>query len=301
MAVITTGNHPAALWPGIAKWWGRKYDEHATEWTDLFDSETSEKAYERDALVTGFGLAPEKPQGTAVSYDTETQGFLTTYTHVAYALGYIVTHEELMDNLYTEVSKRRAGALAFSMRQTKEIVHANVLNTGFATFTTGDAAYLFSASHTGSGGAWSNLLYPAADLSVDSIKDLCIQIYGAKNDRGHNINLIPQSLHVPPGLWFEANTIMKSVLQSGTAENDVNVLKALGVFPKGIKMNHYFTDSDAWFIRTNAPRGMMSFQREAVSFTQDNDFDTMNAKAKCYERYVPGCTDPRGIYGSAGA
>src|SRR5882672_2623736 len=197
MATITTGAHPKALWPGIKEWWGRQYAEHQIEYTDLFDSETSDKAYEEDVEITGFGLAPVKNQGTAINYDTESQGTVTRYTHVAYALGYIVTYEELRDDLYEIVSKRRAKMLAFSMRQTKENVAANVFNRAFNTsYTFGDGQVLIGTAHPSQSGSQSNLLTIAADLSETSLEDLTIQIMQATNNRGLKISLMPQSLHV---------------------------------------------------------------------------------------------------------
>ncbi len=300
--VITTGNHPKALWPGIKAWWGRSYNEHPVEWTDLFDRETSDKAYEEDVQVTGFGLAPKKPEGASTHYDSETQGYTTRYTHVAYSLGYIVTYEELRDNLYEVVSRRRAAALAFSMRQTKETVLANVYNRAFsATQVGGDGKELLATDHPTLSGVQSNELAVAADLSEASLEDLTIQIMGATNDRGLKISIMPQSLIVPRQLWFEANRILKSTLQNDTANNAINALKATNALPGGIKVNHYLTDADAWFVRTNAPRGMICYDREAVSFDQDNDFDTKNAKACAYERYKALWTDFRGLYGSPGA
>jgi len=301
MAVITTGAHPKALWPGIKEWWGRSYAEHKEEYVDLFEMETSDKAYEEDVEISGFGLAPVKPQGTAIDYDTESQQTVTRYTHVAYALGYIVTFEELRDDLYEVVGKRRAKQLAFSMRQTKENVGANVYNRAFnATFTGGDATTLISTSHPTLAGNQSNQLTTAADLSEAAIEDLCIQIMQALNSRGLKISLMPQSLHIPVQSWYEANRILKSVLQNDTANNAINVLKAENQFPKGIKMNHYFTSATAWFIRTNAPGSMKWYTRDGIMFDQDNDFDTKNAKAACYERYSAGWSDWRGLFGTAG-
>jgi hypothetical protein len=304
MSVISTGNHPKALWPGIKAWWGRQYNEHVTEHTDLFDNDTSDKQYEELVEVTGFGLAPVKEQGAAGSYDTDSQGTITRATHVAYGLGYIVTREELDDNKYEVVSKRRAQALAYAMRQTKENVAANVYNRGFtSTYAFGDGKELFATDHPTVSGNQSNELATAADMSEASLEDLCIQIMGAQNARGLRINLMPQSLIVPRQLVFEANRIIKSTLQSGTANNDVNALRTTGQFPGGIKVNHYLTDADAFFIRTNIPSstGLVHFQRVAAEFTQDNDFDTQNAKAKSYERYSFTVGDFRAAYGSPGA
>jgi len=300
--VIATGNHPAAFWPGVKAWWGRQYNEHAVEYTDLFDMESSNRLYEEDVQVTGFGIAPVKRQGKSVDYDSESQGFTTRYTHVTYGLGYIVTMEELRFNMYPVVSRRRSQANAFSMRQTKELVAANVYNRCVtAGYTYGDGQVLAYASHPSKAGTWSNILAPAADLSETAIEDMIIMIMGATNDRGLKINLMPQSLHVHRNDWFEANRILRSTLQSWTANNAENVLKSTNALPKGIKVNHYFTDTNAWFIRTNAPRGMIGYDAIPIAFTQDNDFDTENAKAKSIEMYSMGCTDPRGLYTSVGA
>ena len=299
---ITTGNHPKALWPGIKAWWGRKYAEHQTEYTDLFDDDNSKRSYEEDVQVTGFGLAPVKAEGSPTSYDSESQGYVTRYTHVAYSLGYICTREELADSLYEVVSRRRSQALAFSMRQTKENVGANVYNRAFTSgYTFGDGQILCVSTHPSLSGNQSNVLSTSADLSEASLEDMIIQIMQATNTRGLKISLMPQSLHVHPNDWFEANRILKSVLQNDTANNAVNALKATNAIPRGIKVNHYFTDTDAWFVRTNAPRGMIHYQREPIEFTRDNDFDTSNAKAKNYERYSFGNTDWRAVFGSAGA
>jgi hypothetical protein len=301
MAVITTGSHPKALWPGIRAWWGRQYDEHTPEYPDLFDVQTSDKAYEEEPEITGFGLAPVKPQGQQIYYDIEQQGPVSRYTHVAYALGYIVTYEELRDDLYEVVSKRRASQLAFSMRQTKENVLAAVYNNGFSNSYVGaDGQPLISTAHPTLNGPQSNQLTTAADLSELSVEDLVIQTMVATNNRGLRISLQPESLHIGPALWFEANRILASVLQSNTSSNNVNVLKASGVFPKGIKINHYFISSTAFFMRTNVENGLQMFQRDPISFDQDNDFDTKNAKAACYERYSASWSDWRGLFGTPG-
>ena len=302
MAVISTGNHPKALWPGIHEFWGRAYAKHPEEYSKLFDMQTSEKQYEEDVEVTGFGLAPVKSEGMSVIYDSEVQGFITRYMHVAYALGYIVTHEELEDNLYEVVSKRRAEALAFSMKQTKEIVAANVYNNGFSTsYPIGDGAALLSLSHPTTSGNQQNMLTISADISEASLEDMTVLIMQMTNDKGLHIAALPDSVIVPPTLWYEANRILKSDNQYDSANNAVNVLKANKVFPGGVVLNHFLTGASAWFLRTNIPHGMTGFQRAPLKFEMDNDFDTMNAKAKAYERYSFGCTDWRGIFGSQGA
>lgn len=301
--IINTGSHPKLLWPGIHAVWGQVYDAHETEYTDLYEVEDTDRAYEEDVQVTGFGLASLKPEGMAGTYDSELQGIITRYLPLAYSLGYIVTYEELKDDLYEAVSSRRAKANAFSTNQTIETIGAFLYNNAFVStyFTTGDGVALCSAAHTQAlGGTFSNVLTPAADLTEASLEDMVIQIMGATNDRGGLINLMPQSLHVPRQEWFNANRILKSVLQSGTANNDINVLNATNAFPKGIKLNHYFTQPHAWFVRTNVPNGMRMFWRERPNLAQDNDFDTKNAKALMYFRASLGATDPRGIFASNG-
>jgi len=302
--VINTGTHPKLLWPGIHTVWGQLYDGHPKEYEDLYDTETSKKAYEQDVQVTGFGLAPVKGQGAPIQYDGEEQGYVSTYTHVAYALGYIVTYEEMQDNLYKEVATRRAKANAFSINQTVETVAALIYNDAFtgSYFLGADGVSLINASHPQvSGGTFSNLLTVAADLSEVALENLNIQIMNMTMDKGLKIAAMAESLHVSTADWYNANRILKSVLQNNTANNAINVLKATNAFPKGIKMNHYFTDTDAWFLRTNIPNGMQMFWRNKPEFNQDNDFDTKNAKAATYMRFSIGNTDPRGIFGSPGA
>ena len=300
--IITTASHPKALWPGIKAWWGQVYDEHKEEYSQLFDSDTSSMNYEEDVQLTGFGLAPVKSEGSGVSYDSEIQGFTTRYTHIAYALGYIVTKEELDDNLYEQVSRRRSAALAMSFRQTKENVGANIYNRAFnGTYLGGDGVALCSTSHPNtSGGTFANKPSVDADLSEASLEDALTAIMGFQNDRGLLINVMPRSLVVARQNWWNANRIMKSAYTPTTANNAVNVLVATNALPEGIVMNHYLTSPNAWFVRTNIQNGLKYYSRVGIQFDQDNDFDTMNAKAKGYERYSFGWTDPRAIYGVNG-
>ena len=300
--VITTGTIPKALWPGMHAFWGRDYEQHPQEWKELFSEEKSEKAYEEDQEVTGFGYAPVKNQGEAISYDSETGGPSNRYTHVVYGLGFIVTKEEMDDNLYVKVSGRRTRALAFSMRQTEETVAANVFNRAFnSSYTGGDGKELLATDHPTVNGTQSNELTTAADLSEASIEDLGIQIMEAKNSRGLRISIMPKALIIPPSLAFDATRIVKSSQQSGTANNDVNAIRTMGLFPDGIVINHYLTDSDAWFIKTNVPNGLTRFTRRGTSFGKDGDFDTDNVKAKATMRFSVGWSDWRCLFGSPGA
>jgi hypothetical protein len=300
--VITTASHPKALWPGVKAWWGQVYDQHPTEYTDLFDTESSSQAYEEDVQLTGFGLVPRKAEGSGVAYDSEIQGFTTRYTHIAYGLGYIVTKEELDDNLYEQVSRKRAGALAQSFRQTKENVGANIYNRAFsASYTGGDGVPLLSLVHPNvNGGTFSNKAAVNVDLSEAALEDALIQIMGYVDDRGLTISVLPKSLIIPRQEIYNATRILNSVYQTGNANNDINAIKATGAFSEGYKLNHYLTAPHAWFIRTNIRDGLKYYERNAVEFTQDNDFDTDNAKAKGYERYSFGWTDPRALWGSNG-
>ena len=302
--LITTASHPKALWPGIKQWWGQTYDEHQVEYTDLFDSETSTMNYEEDVQLTGFGLVPQKPEGAGVQYDSEVQGFTTRYTHIAYALGYIVTKEELDDNLYEQVSRKRAAALAMSFRQTKENVAANVYNRAFSnTYAGGDSVSLANTAHPNtSGGTWSNRPTVDVDLSEAALEDAIIAIMGLQNDRGLLINIMPRTLIIPRQQVFNAQRILHSSYQTGNANNDINVIKSGNYIPGGFKVNHYLTSPNAWFIRNTIPgkTGMKYYERVGMQFDQDNDFDTMNAKAKGYERYSFGWSDPRAIWGVNG-
>lgn len=301
--VINTGTHPALLWPGIKGTWGQVYNAHATEYTDLYDVDTSDRAYEKFVGLTPFGLAPIKPEGQPGTYDSEVQGGITTMVHIAYSLGFQVTYEELQDNLYAEVAPNRAKANAFSMAQTVENVAAFLYNTAFVTtyFTLWDGASLISTAHVNAtGGTFSNALNPAADLAESSLEDMSIQIMNVQDDRGNRINIQPTSLHVATANWYNANRILKSVLQSASSNNAINVLKATNAYPGGIKMNHYFTAPNAWFVRTNAPEGMKFLWRNKPDLQKDNDFATKNEQALSYMRFCVNAVDARGLFGSNG-
>ena len=298
---ITTGNHPKSLWPGVKAFFGKTYREKPTVYSMVFDSMTSDKAYEEVVEETGFGLAPQKAEGASVSYDTDAQGYTTRFTNVTYGLGAVVTREAIEDNQYENVASRTASKLARSMRQTKENVHANVLNRAFtAAFAGGDGVELLATNHPSLVGNQQNELTVAADLSEASLEDVLTLIRLATDSRGLRIQLEGQKLIVPPQLAFEATRILSSTNQSGTANNDINAMKALGLLPGGVVVWDFLTDTDAFFVKTDAPEGLMTFQRRALALTQDNDFDTENARMKATERYVAGFGDWRGIFGSPG-
>ena len=302
MSAITTGSFAKALWPGVNAWYGKEYNEYPVEWDKLFDKFTSNRAFEEDVGVSSFGLAAVKPEGSPISYDSERQGFITRYNHVVYALGFIITREMMEDDLYDVVGQRKAQGLAFSMRQTKEIIAANVYNRAFnSSYTGGDGVSLINASHPAvAGGTWSNQIGTAADLSEAALEQACIDIAGFTNDRGLLIGVRPESLIISRYMPFEARRILGSDGRVGTDNNDLNAIKDMGMIPKTI-VNHYLTDTDAWFIRTNVKNGMKYFERRADAFDMDNDWDTENAKFKATARYSFGWTDPRALYGSAGA
>ena len=302
MAIINTGSFSKALWPGINAWYGKAYDEYRVEWTDLFDKYTSRKAFEEDVGVTSFGLAQIKPEGSGIAYDTEQQGFITRFTHIVYALGFIITKEMFDDDQYDVAGERRAKSLAFSMRQTKENVGANVYNRAFSSsYTGGDGVSMINASHPNVvGGTWSNTPSVNANVSEAAFEQAVIDIARFKNDRGLLIQVTPEAIISAPENMFELERIFKSQYRVGTPNNDINALISMGKFPGGIKINHYLTSTTAWFIRTNSPDGMKYFERKGDEFTEDNDWDTENAKFKATARYSFGWTDPRCIYGAQG-
>lgn len=302
MSIINSGSFAKALWPGVNAWYGKAYNEYSVEYTKLFDSFKSTKAFEEDVGVSSFGLAVQKSEGSPISYDTERQAFITRYQHVTYALGFIITREIMDDDQYSVVGQRKAQGLAFSMRQTKEIIAANVYNRyATAGYTGGDGVTLLSSSHPNlAGGVWSNQMTTASDLSEAALEQAVIDIASFTNDRGLLIAVRPKSLIIPRQLMFEAKRILGSDGRVGTDNNDVNAIKNMGLIPETV-VNHYLTDTDAWFIRTDVPHGMKYFERRADGFDMDNDFDTENAKYKASARYSFGWTDPRGVYGSAGA
>jgi hypothetical protein len=274
--------------------------EHPTLWTDLVDQETSDKAYEEVPEDIGFNLIGVKPEAGTFDYQTDSQGPTSRFTHAAYAGGYMVSFEEMDDNLYPEVGKRRTQKLARAARATHETVVAAIYNRAFTSGYTGaDGVVLCSSAHPTQNGTQSNLL-TAADMSEASIEDAITQVRNATDSVGLKENLRAMSLHFAPANWAEANRIVKSVLQNDTANNAVNVIRLTGQFPNGLKENPYFDDADAWYIRTDAQTALMHFQRNPLTFAEDGVFDSKVQKYACYERYSVKWANWRGIYGNAG-
>jgi len=302
MSVINTGSFAKALWPGVNAWYGRAYEQYPEEYTKLFETHKSTKAFEEEVGISSFGLAVMKGEGAPISYDTERQGFISRYQHLVYALGFIITREMMEDDQYDVIGKRKAEGLAFSMRQTKEVVGANVYNRAFnAAYVGGDGVSLINSAHPNiKGGTWSNLIATASDLSEAALEQACIDIAGFTNDAGLLIAVRPETLVIPRQLIFEAKRILGSEARPGTDNNDLNAIRSLGSIPN-IVTDHFLTDVDAWFIRTNVKDGMKYMERRADSFDMDNDWDTENAKFKATARYSFGWTDARALYGSPGA
>lgn len=299
---ITTGNHPKLLWPGLNALFGTTYNDIPLQHTEVFETTTSDKAYEEDVELNGFGLAPVKNEGASISYDSHAQGPTTRYTNVTYGLGFIETIEAVEDNLYKQRATSRTKMLARSMRITKETVMANIVNRAFdSAYAGGDAKEMLATDHPSLSGSQSNELAVAADLSEAALEDLFIQIMNATDSRGLRIRLMPKKLIVPANLSFEAERIVKSNLQNDSANNAINAIKAKGVLPDGVMTWQYLTDTDAWFVKTDAPESLKLFNRRAVAMAKDSDFDTDNFKHKATERYVGGWSDWRGLYGSPGA
>lgn len=297
---ITRSTMPDLLWPGIQAIFGNNYEKLDKEYTRIFDVRRSGKAYEKVTEATGLGLAAVKGESSSIQYDTPGQGPSTVFTHVTYGLGYIISREAVEDNQYQEVAEGNAANLPWSMLTTKEIVHANILNRAFSgSYLGGDGQPLVSNAHPTANGTQSNLL-TAADLSESALEDALTAIASAKNSAGLPIALRAVRLIVGPGQIFNATRILESQGRVGSANNDVNAIKTLGMVPE-IVINHYLDDLDAWFLQTNVPNGLISYQRRAMELEKDEDFDTENRKHKATERYSAGWGDPRAIYGNQGA
>jgi hypothetical protein len=300
---ITRGNIPRLLQEGLNTTFGHEYKRYPDQFTKLFNTESSRKAFEIDQMVEGMGLASIKPEGSDVAFDDFQQGYAPKYNHYTVAKGFVVTQEALEDEQYGLMSKK-ARMLGYSMKITKEVIAANIYNRAFNpafTMPDGDGVQLLSASHPAgpSGGTFSNVLSVAADLSEASLEDLLIQIGLATDSRGQRMMLSAEKLIVPVALQFDAHRILKSTLQNDTANNAINAVRSMGLISE-VVVNNYLTSNDAWFIKTDVPDGMKHFVRRAIAFGEDNAFLSGNARFKASERYSFGWSDPRGVYGSAG-
>ena len=290
------------LLPGLNALYGLEYAKYENEHAEIYETETSERSFEEEVKLSGFGAAPVKAEGSAISYDNAQEAYTARYNHETVAMGFSITEEAMEDNLYDSLSARYTKALARAMAYTKQTKAAALLNTGFDTFQSGDGAYLFSTTHgTVAGGNNANRPSTDADLNETSLEQAVIDIASFTDERGLLIAARPRKLIVPPALMFVATRLLQTDMRTGTADNDINALRSNGSIPEGYRVNHYLTDTDAFFITTDVPNGMKHFVRTAMSTSMDGDFDTGNVRYKARERYSFGVSDPLGIYGSPGA
>jgi hypothetical protein len=289
------------LLPGLNALFGLEYAKYGEEHKELYDIETSERSFEEETKLSGFAAAPVKNEGSSVAYDNAQEAWTARYNHETIALGFSITEEAVEDNLYDSLSARYTKGLARAMAYTKQVKAASILNTGFTT-TGGDGVALFSASHPlVSGGVNSNLPATAADLNETSLEAAVIQISAWTDERGLLIAAKPKKLVIPPALQFVATRLLETEKRVGTADNDINALKSNGAISQGYTINHFLTDTNAWFLTTDVPNGLKHFVRAPLTTGMDGDFDTGNTRYKARERYSFGWSDPLGIWGSAGA
>lgn len=290
------------LLPGLNALYGLEYARYDDEHSMIYETETSERSFEEEVKLSGFSAAPVKAEGAAIAYDTAQESFTSRYTHETVALGFSITEEAMEDNLYESVAARNTKALARAMAHTKQVKAASLLNTGFDAYRSGDGAFLFSVSHPlVSGGVNANRPAVGADLNETSLEDAVISISLYDDERGLLIAAKPRRLIVPPALQFVATRLLETEQRTSTADNDINALRNNGSIPEGYFINHYLTDTAAWFIITDVPNGMKHFERVSMETSMDGDFDTGNVRYKARERYSFGVSDPLGIYGSPGA
>ena len=293
------------LLPGLNALFGLEYKRYGEEHKEIYETESSERSFEEETKLSGFSAAPVKNEGNAIAYDNAQEAWTARYTHETIALGFSLTEEAVEDNLYDTLSARYTKALARAMAYTKQVKGANVLNNGFTTggaYNGGDGVPLFSASHPlVTGGTNSNIPATPADLNETSLEAAVIQIAAWTDERGLLIAAKPAKLIIPPALQFVATRLLETELRVGTADNDVNALKNNGSIPEGYAINHFLTDTNAWFLTTDVPNGMKHFVRSPLGTSMDGDFDTGNVRYKARERYSFGWSDPLGMYGSAGA
>ena len=291
------------LLPGLNALFGLEYAKYAEEHTEIFDGESSDRSFEEETKLSGFSAAPVKNEGSAIEYDNAQEAWTARYTHETIAMGFSITEEAIEDNLYDSLSSRYTKALARAMAYTKQVKAAAILNNAFdSNVTYGDGVELCSELHPlVSGGVNSNEPAVATDLNETSLEAAVIQIAAWTDERSLLIAAKPRKLIIPPALQFVATRLLETELRVSTADNDINALKTNGSIPEGYAINHYLTDSDAWFLKTDVPNGLKNFTRAAMSTSMDGDFDTGNARYKARERYSFGVSDPLGIYGSPGA
>jgi hypothetical protein len=294
------------LEPGLNALFGLNYENYTEEFSEIFAQETSDRAFEEEVLITGFGSAPTKTEGQGVQYDTASESFTSRYTNETIALAFSLTSEAIEDNLYDSLGKRYTKALANSMANTKEVKGADVLNNAFSSsFTGGDGVSLINTAHPlAGGGTAANRETTMADLNETSLEAMLISISQFTDDRGLLISVQPTKMIVPPQLVFVADRILNSTLRTGTADNDLNSIRNTGVLPGGYAVNHYLSDPDAFFILTSVTEmgeGLKMFQRTPMETSMEPDFNTGNIRYKARERYSFGFSDWRGVYGSQGA
>ena len=291
------------LLPGLNALFGMEYARYGEEHKEIYETETSERSFEEETKLSGFAAAPVKNEGSAIAYDNAQEAFTARYTHETIAMGFSITEEAVEDNLYDSLSSRYTKALARGMAYTKQVKAAAILNNGFSGGPTyGDGQVLFSTAHPlVSGGVNSNTPSTPADLNETSLENAVIQIAAWTDERGLLIAAKPRKLIVPPALQFVATRLLETELRVSTADNDINALKNNGSIPEGYTINHYLTDTNAWFLTTDVPNGLKHFTRTPISTSMDADFDTGNSRYKSRERYSFGVSDPLGIFGSPGA
>jgi hypothetical protein len=292
------------LEPGLNALFGLEYARYENQHTEIFATETSDRAFEEEVMLSGFGSAPVKNEGAAVEFDDAVESFTARYTHETIALAFAITEEAIEDNLYDRLAARYTRALARSMANTKQVKAASVLNNAFSagSFAGGDGVALCATDHPlVSGGTFSNELATPADLSETSLEQSLIDIQAFVDERGLKVALQGRKLIIPKELQFTAERILKSPLRVGTADNDINALKNMGMIPEGYRINNFLTDSDAFFIMTDAPNGLKHFVRAPLRTAIEGDFDTGNTRFKARERYSFGFSDPRGMFGSQGS
>ena len=291
------------LLPGLNALFGLEYARYGEEHKEIYETETSERSFEEETKLSGFSAAPVKNEGSAIAYDNAQEAWTARYNHETIALGFSLTEEAIEDNLYDSLSARYTKSLARAMAYTKQVKSAAVLNNGFTTgYNGGDGVPLFSAQHPlVSGGTNSNVPSTPADLNETSLEAAVIQIAGWTDERGLLIAAKPKKLVVPPALQFVSTRLLETELRVGTNDNDINAIKNNGSVSEGYCVNHFLTDTNAWFLTTDVPNGMKHFVRTPLSNSMDGDFDTGNVRYKSRERYSFGWSDPLGMFGSAGA